>query len=109
MAISARAICSPSMSMPWLKFRSRARGRFSISTRRRRWRPRSADNSRLQGCFRHLALRYELGCSFAAIALALLQALVLSLRIADGLGQHLAKLVLGLCGFPFGWLPCCHL
>ena len=37
-----------------------------------------------------LALRYELGCLFAAISLGLLQALILSLRIADGLGQHLA-------------------
>jgi hypothetical protein len=34
--------------------------------------------------------RYELGCLFAAISLGLLQALVLSLRIADRLGQHLA-------------------
>ena len=56
-----------------------------------------------------LALRYELGCSFAEIALAVLQTLILSLRIADGLGQHLAKLVLGpgrLARDSF--LPCCH-
>jgi hypothetical protein len=37
----------------------------------------------------------------------MLQTLILSLRIADGLGQHLAKLVLGLCGFA-RLLPCCH-
>jgi hypothetical protein len=35
-----------------------------------------------------LALRYESGCLFVAIGL--LQALVLSLRIADGFSQHLA-------------------
>jgi len=39
-----------------------------------------------------LALRYESGCLFAAISLGLLQALILSLRIADGLCQHLAQL-----------------
>ena len=39
-----------------------------------------------------LALRYELGCLFAAISLGLLQAVILSLRIADGLCQHLAQL-----------------
>ena len=40
--------------------------------------------------------RYQLGCFFAAISLGLLQALVLCLRIADGLCQHLAQLSLGL-------------
>jgi len=55
-----------------------------------------------------LALRYELGGLFAAIPLGPLQLLILSLRIAGGLGQHLAQLSLGLCGFPLGWLPCCH-
>ena len=50
----------------------------------------------------------QLGRLFAAIALGILQALILSLRIADGLGQHLAELNLGLCGFALGWLPCCH-
>jgi hypothetical protein len=49
-----------------------------------------------------------LGCLLAAIALGMLQALILSLRIADGLGQHLTQLGLGLRGFPLGWLPCCH-
>lgn len=37
-----------------------------------------------------LALRYESGGLFAEISLGPLQALILSLRIADGLGQHLA-------------------
>ena len=41
-------------------------------------------------------------------SLGLLQALILSLRIADGFCQHLAQLSLGLCGFPLGWLPLCH-
>ena len=40
--------------------------------------------------------------------LGLLQAFVLSLRISDGFGQHLAHLSLGLCGFALWWLPCCH-
>ena len=52
--------------------------------------------------------RYELGGLFAAISLGPLQALILDLCIADGLGQHLAQLSLGLCGFPLGWLPLCH-
>ncbi len=52
-----------------------------------------------------LALRYELG---RLHSLGLLQALILSLRIADGFCQHLAQLSLGLCGFPLGWLPLCH-
>jgi len=52
-----------------------------------------------------LALRYELGRFHS---LGLLQALILGLRIAYGLGQHLAQLSLGLCGFPLGWLPLCH-
>jgi hypothetical protein len=55
-----------------------------------------------------LALRYELGRLFAAISLDQLQALILSLRIADSLGQHLAQLGLGLCGFALGWLPLGH-
>jgi hypothetical protein len=55
-----------------------------------------------------LALRYELGRLFAAISLGPSQALVLSLRIADGLSQHLVKLSLGLRGFPLGWLPLSH-
>ncbi len=33
------------------------------------------------------------------------QALVLSLRIADGLGQNLVKFSLGFCRFPLGWVP----
>ena len=37
-----------------------------------------------------LALRYELGCLFATIPVGLLQALILSLRIADGFCEHLA-------------------
>ena len=48
------------------------------------------------------------GGLFAAIPLGPLQALILSLRIADGLGQHLTQLGLGLRGFPLGWLPCGH-
>jgi hypothetical protein len=52
-----------------------------------------------------LALRNELG---RLNSLGLLQALIFSLRIADGLGQHLAQLSLGLRGFPLGWLPLCH-
>jgi hypothetical protein len=52
-----------------------------------------------------LALRYELG---RLHSLGLLQALILSLRIADGFCQHLAQLSLGLCGFPLGWLPLGH-
>jgi len=52
-----------------------------------------------------LALRYELG---RLHSLGLLQALILSLRIADGFGQHLAQLNLGLCGFSLRWLPCVH-
>jgi hypothetical protein len=55
-----------------------------------------------------LAIRYELGRLFAAIPLGPLQPLILSLRIADGLGQHLAKLSLGLRGFALGWLPLCQ-
>jgi len=43
-----------------------------------------------------LALRYELG---RLRSLGLLQALILSLRIADGFCQHLAQLSLGLRGF----------
>jgi hypothetical protein len=54
------------------------------------------------GC---LALSYELG---RLHSLGLLQALILNLRIADGFGQHLAQLSLGLRGFPLGWLPLCH-
>lgn len=34
--------------------------------------------------------------------------IVFSLRIADGLGQHIAQLVLSLRGFPLRWLPFCH-
>ena len=53
-----------------------------------------------------LALRYELG---RLHSLGLLQALILSLRVADGLGQHLAKLGLGLRRFPrIGLCPCGH-
>jgi hypothetical protein len=52
-----------------------------------------------------LALRYELG---RLHSLGLLQALILSLRIADGFCQHLAQLSLGLRGFPLGWLPLRH-
>jgi hypothetical protein len=55
-----------------------------------------------------LALRYELGGLFAAIFVGLRRALRLWLRIADGLGQHLAQLSLGLRGFAFGWLPLGH-
>jgi hypothetical protein len=51
------------------------------------------------------ALRYELG---RLHSLGLLQALILSLRIADGFCQHFAQLSLGLRGFPLGWLPCGH-
>jgi hypothetical protein len=43
--------------------------------------------------------RYELGRLFAAISIGLLQALVLSLRIADGLCQHLAQFGLGFVRF----------
>jgi hypothetical protein len=50
-----------------------------------------------QSMFTHS--RYELGCLFAAISIGLLQALILGLRIADGLGQHLAQLSLGLVRF----------
>ena len=50
-------------------------------------------------------LRYELG---RLHSLDLLQALVLSLRIAHSLGQHLAQLSLDLCGFPLGWLLLGH-
>jgi hypothetical protein len=49
--------------------------------------------------------RYELG---RLHSLGLLQALILSLRIADSFGQHLAQLSLGLRGFALGWLPLCH-
>ena len=52
-----------------------------------------------------LALRYELG---RLHSLGLLQALILSLCIADGFSQHLAQLSLGFRGFPLGWLPLCH-
>jgi hypothetical protein len=41
-------------------------------------------------------------------SLGLLLALIFSLRIADGFGQHLAQLSLGLRRFPLGWLPLCH-
>jgi hypothetical protein len=43
--------------------------------------------------------RYELGRLIAAISLGLLQALILSLGIADGLCQHLAQLGLGFVRF----------
>jgi hypothetical protein len=49
-----------------------------------------------------LAPGYELGCLFAALFLDLLQALIFSLCIADGFGQHLAQLSLGLRGFSLG-------
>ena len=51
------------------------------------------------------ALRYELG---RLNSLGLLQALILSLRIADGLGQHLAQFSLGLRWFAPRWLPLGH-
>jgi hypothetical protein len=54
---------------------------------------------------RVLALRYELGNLHS---LGRLQALILSLRIADGFGQHLAQLSLGLRRFALGWLPLGH-
>ena len=54
---------------------------------------------------RVLALRYELGNLHS---LGRLQALILSLCIADGFSQHLAQLSLGLRGFALGWLPLCH-
>jgi hypothetical protein len=50
----------------------------------------------------------SLGCLLAAISLGLLQALILSLRIADGLRQQLAQLSLGLRWFALGWLPFGH-
>jgi hypothetical protein len=49
--------------------------------------------------------RYELGRFHS---LGALQAIILSLRIADSLGEHLVQLSLGFCGFSLGWLPCCH-
>ncbi len=52
-----------------------------------------------------LHFSYELG---RLHLLGLLQALILSLRIADGLSQHLAQLSLSLRGFPLGWLPLGH-
>lgn len=52
-----------------------------------------------------LALIYELD---RLHFLGLLQALILSLRISDGFGQHLAQLSLGLCGFALWWLPFGH-
>lgn len=55
-----------------------------------------------------LALGYELGRLFTAIAFGVLQTLVLSLRIADSLGQHLAQFGLGLGGFTLGCLPLGH-
>jgi hypothetical protein len=56
-----------------------------------------------------LALKYELGRLFAAISLGLRRALRLKLRIADGLGQHLAKLGLGLWRFAReAFCPCGH-
>jgi hypothetical protein len=57
------------------------------------------------GTNRGSALRYELG---RLHSLGLLQALILSLRIADGFCEHLAQLSLGPRGFPLGWLPLCH-
>jgi hypothetical protein len=53
-------------------------------------------------------LANELGGLFAAIFLDLLQALIFSLRVADGFGQHLAQLSLGLRGFSLRWLPLGH-
>ncbi len=55
-----------------------------------------------------LALANELGCLFAAIFLDLLQALILSLRIADGFGQYLAELRLRLRRFATWGLPLGH-
>jgi hypothetical protein len=55
-----------------------------------------------------LALGYELGRLFTAVAFGVLQTLVLSLRIADSLGQHLAQFSLGLGGFTLGCLPLGH-
>ena len=58
---------------------------------------------------RFLHQRYKLGRLFAAIPLGPFQALILSLRITDGFGQHLAQLGLGLCGFPReAFYPCGH-
>ena len=51
----------------------------------------------------------ESGGLFAAISLDLWRALRFRLcGIADGLGQHLVQLSLGLRRFPFGWLPLVH-
>jgi hypothetical protein len=57
-----------------------------------------------------LALGYqEVGPALAAISFGLRQALRLGLRIADGLGQHLAQLSLGLRRFSReGFLPLGH-
>jgi hypothetical protein len=56
-----------------------------------------------------LAPRYELGRLFAAISLGLRRALRLKLRIADGFGQHLAKLSLRLRRLSRkGFLPLGH-
>jgi hypothetical protein len=48
------------------------------------------------------------GGLFAALFLDPLQALILSLRIADRLGQHLVQLGLGFLRFALGWLPWGH-
>jgi hypothetical protein len=50
----------------------------------------------------------RLGRLLAAISLGLSLALILSLRIADGLSQHLTQLSLGLRSFALGWLPLGH-
>jgi hypothetical protein len=72
----------------------------SLATRKRPRHGRHAEAARVRtadrgvgkgahaGPVEVLALGYELGCLFVAIGL--LQALVLSLRIADGFSQHLA-------------------
>src|SRR5664279_1109941 len=48
------------------------------------------------------------GDKLTAIPLVPLQALILSLRIADSLGQHLAQLSFRLRRLARWFLPCCH-
>jgi len=67
---------------------------------------RTASPGWLRGTAEVLALRNELG---RLNSLGPLQALIFSLRIADGLSQHLAQLSLGLCRFSGkGFLPLGH-
>jgi hypothetical protein len=66
---------------------------------------RTVASAEYSSCHLHLHRTLESGhLNF----LGLLHTLILGLRIADGLGQHLAQLGLGLRWFALGWVPLRH-